>query len=62
MGKKFDRLMHHVAHSYEEKGIGAERAEKIGAAVAGRVAREKGAEAPPSGEGSVAEPPAEEAK
>ena len=56
MGKKFDRLMHHVTREYEDKGFGKERAEKIGAAVAGKVAREKGAA---SGEVT---PPAEEAK
>ena len=42
MGKKFDRLMHHVAREYEERGMGNERAEEIGRAVAGKVAREKG--------------------
>ncbi len=51
MGKKFDRLQEHVAREYKDKGFGPERAEKIGAAVAGRVARLKG-EAPGSaGEG-----------
>lgn len=52
MGKKFDRLKEHVAREYTDKGYGPERAEKIGAAVAGRVARLKG-EAPGS------EPPKE---
>lgn len=42
MGKKFDRLMEHVAREYEDKGFGRERAEKIGASVAGKVARSKG--------------------
>lgn len=42
MGKKFDRLMQHVTREYEDKGFGKERAEKIGAAVAGKVARAKG--------------------
>lgn len=45
MGKKFDRLMHHVAREYEDRGMGKERAEEIGRAVAGKAAREKG-EAP----------------
>ena len=45
MGKKFDRVMEHIAREYEDKGYGKERAEKIGAAVAGKVARMKG-EAP----------------
>jgi len=53
VGKKFDRLKEHVAREYQDKGFGPERAEKIGAAVAGRVARLKG-EAPGS------EPPAGE--
>ena len=57
MGKKFDRLMHHVTREYEDKGFSKERAEKIGAATAAKVAREKG-EAP--GESST--PPAEEAQ
>ncbi len=41
MGKKFDRLKAHVAREYEAKGYGAERAEKIGVAVAARVERMK---------------------
>lgn len=54
MGKKFDRLKEHVTREYEDKGFGAERAEKIGAAVAGKIARAKGkapgSETPPAGE------------
>jgi hypothetical protein len=42
VGKKFDRLMEHVTREYEDKGYGKERADKIGAAVAGKVARNKG--------------------
>jgi len=42
VGKKFDRLQEHVAREYKDKGFGPERAEAIGAAVAGRVARLKG--------------------
>jgi len=49
MGKKFDRLMEHVKGEYRDKGYGEERAEKIGAAVAGKVARLKG-DGPPAGE------------
>jgi hypothetical protein len=45
VGKKFDRLKEHVAREYADKGYGSERAEKIGEAVAGRIARLKG-EAP----------------
>jgi hypothetical protein len=47
VGKKFDRLKEHVAREYADKGYGPERAEKIGEAVAGRIARLRG-EAPDS--------------
>jgi len=43
VGKKFERLKEHVAREYEDKGFGRERADKIGEAVAGRIARAKGA-------------------
>lgn len=56
MGKKFDRLQKHVAREYEDKGLGPERAERIGAAVAGRVARLK-EQAPPATEEVKADAP-----
>jgi hypothetical protein len=48
MSTKFDRLKEHVASQYEARGLGRDRAEHIGAAVAGKVAREQegGEEAP----------------
>jgi hypothetical protein len=39
--KKFVRLEKHVEHEYEKKGYGSKRAEYIGKAVAGKVARER---------------------
>ena len=39
--KKFVKLERHVEREYEEKGYGRKKAEYIGKAVAGKVAREK---------------------
>jgi hypothetical protein len=39
--KKFVKLERHVEHEYEEKGYGRKRAEYIGKAVAGKIARAK---------------------
>ena len=39
--KKFVKLERHVEHEYEKKGFGRKRAEYIGKAVAGKVARER---------------------
>jgi hypothetical protein len=61
VGKKFDRLMEHVAREYEDKGYGKERAEKIGAAVAGKVARIKGESSGQPDPEPPANPPGEQA-
>lgn len=42
MSKKFDKLKNTVAKEYEKKGMSAAQAQKIGAGVAGNVARAKG--------------------
>ena len=39
--KKFVKLEKHVEHEYEKKGYGRKKAEYIGKAVAGKIAREK---------------------
>ena len=41
MGKRFERLRKFVAREYEHKGYSVARSNKIGYAVAGKIARER---------------------
>ena len=41
MGKKFDKLEHHIARQYEAKGKSHKEAERIGKATAAKIYREK---------------------
>lgn len=41
MGKKFDKLEHHIAREYEKKGKSHAEAERIGKATAAKIFRNK---------------------
>lgn len=41
MGKKFNKLEHHIAREYEKKGVSHTEAERIGKATAAKIFRSK---------------------